>query len=160
MVLEKTLESALDSKKIKPVHPKGNQPWIFIGRTDAEAEAPILWPPDAKSWLIGKDPDAGNDWGQEKKGITENEMVEWHHRLNGHEFEQAPGDGEGQGSLVRCCGVTKSRTWLNNSNPLGFWFSWSDMEWRLSFKALPVILVLTCYCWKTTAQRGSLFWPE
>ena len=97
--LKKTLESPLDCK-IKPVHPKGNQSWIFIGRTDAEAEAPILWPPDAKSWLIGKDPDAGKDWRREGKGTTEDEMVGWHHWLTGHEFEQALGDGEGQGSLV------------------------------------------------------------
>ena len=87
VVLEKTLESPLDCKEITPVHPKGNQPWIFIGRTDAEAETPILWPPDAKNWLIGKDPDAGKDWRQEEKGMTEDEMVGWHHRLNGHEFE-------------------------------------------------------------------------
>ena len=85
--LEKTLEGPLDCKEIQPVHPKGNQSWIFIGRTDAEAETPILWPPDAKSWLIWKDPDAGKDWGQEEKGMTEDEMVGWHHRLRGHEFE-------------------------------------------------------------------------
>ena len=95
MVLEETLESPLDCKEIKPVNPKGNQPWIFIERTDAETEAPILWPPDAKTWLIGKDPDAGKDQGQEEKGATEDEMVEWHHWLNGHELEQAPGVGEG-----------------------------------------------------------------
>ena len=100
VVLEKVLESPLDSKEIKPVHPKGNLSWIFIERTDAEA--PILWPPDVKSQLIGKDPDAGKDWGQEEKGTTEDEMVGWHHWLNGHEFEQAPGVGEGQGGLV-CC---------------------------------------------------------
>ena len=87
VVLEKTLESPLDSKEIQPVHPKGNQSWIFIGRTDVEAEAPVLWLPDAKNWLIGKDPDAGKDWRQEEKGMTEDEMVGWHHRLNGHEFE-------------------------------------------------------------------------
>ena len=87
VVLEKTLESPLDSKELKPVNPKGNQSCIFIGRTDAEAETPILWPPDAKNWLIGKDPDAGKDWGQEEKGRTEDEMAVWHHRLNGHEFE-------------------------------------------------------------------------
>ena len=97
MVLEKTLKNPLGSKEIKLVHPKGNQLWIFIGRTDAEA--PILWPPDAKSQLIGKDPDAGKDWRQEKKEETE---VGWHHQLNGHEFEQAPGNGEGQLSLA-CC---------------------------------------------------------
>ena len=103
VVLEKTLESRLDCKEIQPVHPKGSQSWISIGRTDAEAEAPILWPPDAKSWLIGKDSDAGKDWGQEEKGTTEDERVGWHHQLNGHEFEQTLGDSEVQRSLV-CCG--------------------------------------------------------
>ena len=87
MVLEKTLESPLDCKEIQPVHPKGDQAWAFIGRTDAEAETPILWPPQAKSWLTGKDPDAGRDWGQEEKGTTEDETAGWHHRLDGHEFE-------------------------------------------------------------------------
>ena len=86
MVLEKTLDSPLDSEEIKPVIPKGNQSWIFIARTDAEAETPILWPPEAKNWLIEKDPDAGKDWRQEEKGMTEDEMVGWHHRLNGHEL--------------------------------------------------------------------------
>ena len=86
VVLEKTLESPLDCKEIQPVHPKGNQSWVFSGRTDVEAEAPILWPPDAKSWLIWKDPDAGKDWRQEEKGMTKDEMVGWHHQLNGHEF--------------------------------------------------------------------------
>ena len=99
VVLEKTLESPLDSKEIQPVHPKGNQSWIFIGRTDAEAEAPILWPPEAKNWLIWKDPDAGKDWRQEEKGTTD-EMVGWHHWLDGHESEQAPGVGDGQGRLA------------------------------------------------------------
>ena len=103
VVLEKTLESPLDCKEIQPVHPKGNQSWIFIGRTDAEAEAPMLWPPDAKNWLIGKDPGAGKDWGQEEKGTTEDEMVGWHHLLNGHEFRWTPGVGNGQGGLA-CCG--------------------------------------------------------
>ena len=87
MVLEKTLESPLDCKEIQPVHPKGNQSWVFIGRTDAEAEIPVLWPPHAKCWLAGKDLDAGRDWGQEEKGLTENEMTGWHHRLDGFEFE-------------------------------------------------------------------------
>ena len=100
MVLEKTLESPLDCKEIKPVNPKENQHWIFIGRTDAAGEASVLWSPDAKRWLLGKDPDAGKDWGQEEKGTVENEMVGWHHWLNRHEFEQTLGDGEGQRSLV------------------------------------------------------------
>ena len=102
MVLEKTLESPVDCKEIKPVHPKRNQSWIFIGRTDAEAYVPILWPLDVMNWLIRKDPEAGKDWRQEEKRTTENEIVGWHHRLNGHEFEQSPGAGEGQGSLA-CC---------------------------------------------------------
>ena len=119
MVLEKTLESPLDSK-IKPVNPKGNQSFqIFIGRTDAEAEAPILWSPNVINWLIGKDPDTGRDWRQEEKGTTEDEMVGWHHWLNGHEFEQALGVGEGQGSLVCCSpwGLKESdmTEWLNRT---------------------------------------------
>ena len=100
VVFEKTLKSPLDSKEIKLVNPKGNQPWLFIVKIDAEA--PILWPPDSTSWLIGKDPDAGKDWGQKEKVAAEDEMVGWHHWLSGHEFESAPGDGEGQGRLV-CC---------------------------------------------------------
>ena len=120
VVLEKTLESPFDSKEIKPVNPKGNQPWIFIGKIDAEA--PILWSPDAKSRLFGKDPDAGKYWGQEKRA-TEDEKVGWHHRLNGHEFEQTPGDGEGQESspwgLVYCSPWGRKELdtteWLNNN---------------------------------------------
>ena len=100
--LEKTLESPLDCKEIKQVNPKGNQPWIVIGRTEAEAEASIFWPPDAKSQLIRKDPDVGKDWRQEEKGMTKDETVGLHYQLNGHEFEQALGDGEGQGSLAHC----------------------------------------------------------
>ena len=100
VVLERILESPLDSKEIRLVHPKGNQPWMFTERTGAEA--PILWPPDVKSQLTGKDPDAGNHWGQEEKGVTEDEMVGWHHQLNEHEFEQTLGYSEGQGNLA-CC---------------------------------------------------------
>ena len=100
MVLEKTLGSPLDCKKIQPVHPKGDQSWVFIGRTEAEAETPILWPLHGKRWLIGKDPDAGRDWGQEEKGTTEDEMAGWHHWLNGHEFVWTPGVGDGQGGLA------------------------------------------------------------
>ena len=102
VVLEKTLESPLDWKGIQPVHSKEGHSWVFIGRTDAEAETPILWPPDAKSWPIGKDPDAGKDWGQEEKGMTEDEMVEWHQWLIGHEFGWTPGVGDGQEGLA-CC---------------------------------------------------------
>ena len=102
VVLEKTLENLLDCVEIKPVHSEGNQSWIFIGRTDVEAETPILWPPEAKNWLIGKDPDDGKDWRQEEKGMTEDKMVGWHHWFYEHEFEQASGIGDGQGSLA-CC---------------------------------------------------------
>ena len=104
VVLEKTLESPLDCKEIQPGHPKGDQSWVFIGRTDFEAETPILWPPDANSWLIGKDPDAGKDWGQGEKGTTEDEIVGWHHWLDGHGFEWTPGDGDGQEGLA-CCSL-------------------------------------------------------
>jgi len=118
VVLEKTLESPLDFKEIQPVHPKGNQSWKFTGRTDAEAL--ILWPPDVKSWLIRKAPDARKDWRQEEKGKTEDEMVGWHHWLDGHEFEQTPGDGEGQESLVFGspwgCKELDTTKWLNNNN--------------------------------------------
>ena len=102
VVLEKTLESPLNYKKIQPVHPKGDQPWVFFGRNDDNAETPILWPPHVKSWLIGKDPDAGRDWGQEEKETTEDEMAGWRQRLDGHKFEWTPGVGDGQGGLV-CC---------------------------------------------------------
>ena len=118
LVLEKTPESPLDSKVIQPVHPKGNQSWIFIGRTDAEAETLILWLPDAKRLLIGKDPDAGKDWGLEEKGVTEHEMVGWHHWLYGHEFKQTLGDSEGRGSLACCspwgCKESDTTERLNN----------------------------------------------
>ena len=120
---DKTLESSLDSKESQPVNPKGNQSWIFIGRTDAEAETPILWLSDAKSWLIGKDSDAEKDWGQEEQGVTEDEMVGWHHWLYEHEFEQTTGDSEGQGSLMYCrawgCKESHTTERLNNVNLSG-----------------------------------------
>ena len=118
VVLEKTLESPLDCKEIQPGYPK-DQSWIFIGRTDVEAETPILWPPDVKSWLIGIDPDAGKDWGQEEKGMTEDEMVGWDHRFNGHELEQALRVGDGQESLACCSpwGCKESRhDWATEKN--------------------------------------------
>ena len=120
VMLEKTLESLLDSKEIQQVHPKGNQSWIFNGRTDVEAETPIFWPPDVKNWLIGKDPNAGKDWRQEEQETTEDEMVGWHHWLHGHEFEQAPGVGDGQGSLV-CCSP-----WCCKELDMTEWLNWSD----------------------------------
>ena len=113
-------ESPLDCKEIQPVHPKGNQSWIFIGRTDAIAEAPILCPPDVKNWLTGKDADAGKDWRQEEKGTTEDEMVGWHHRLSGHEFGQAPGVGDGQGSLL-CCSL-----WGGGESDMTERLNWTD----------------------------------
>ena len=124
VVLEKTLESPLDSKEIQPVHPKGNQSWIFIGRIDVEAEAPLLWPPAVKSWLTGKDPDAGKDWSQEKVA-AEDEMVRYHHQLNRHEFEQAVGDSKGQVATFHW--VSKSRAWLSNwiaNNTANDWTLW------------------------------------
>ena len=135
MVLEKTLESPLDSKEIKPVNSKGNQPWIFAERTDAEAEAPKLWPPDAKSQLIGKNPHAGKDWGQEEKGMTEHGMVDWHHWLNGHEFGWAPGVGVGQGGLA-CCS-SWGRTELDTTE----WLDWTELNWseRSNLKRLQTI---------------------
>ena len=122
VVLKKTLENPLDFKEIKQVHPKGNQSWIFIRRTDAETETPILWPPDAKNWLIEKDPDAGKDWRQEEKGTTEDEMVGWHHRLNGHGFGWTPGVGDGQGGLT-CCG-----SWGRKELEMTEWLNWTELE--------------------------------
>ena len=121
VVLQMTLESLLDCKEIKPVSPKGNQTGIFIERTDAEAKSPVLLPPDEKSQLIGKDPDAGKAWGQEEKGVTEDEMVGWHHWLSGHEFEQTPGRSEGQGSIH---GFTKSQTQLSNQTTTTHVIDW------------------------------------
>ena len=138
-VLEKSLESPLGCREIKPVNPKGNQSWIFIGRTDAEAETPKLWAPDTKSRLIGKDPDAEKDWRQEGKGTTEDEMVGWHHCLNGHEFEQAPGVSDGHGSLV-CCSpsdckevdTTEQLKWLTER--IFWYFILNSEDFRLDLK--------------------------
>ena len=126
VVLEKTLESPLDCKEIQPVHPKGNQSWVFIGRTDAEAEIPILGPPHVKSWLIWKDPDAGRDWAQEEKG-AEDEMAGWHHQLNGHGFGWTPGVGDGQGGLA-CCG-----SWGRKESDMTERLIWTELtEFKLS----------------------------
>ena len=122
VVLEKSLESPLDCKEIQLVHPKGNQSWMFIGRTDVEAETPILWPADAKSWLTWEDPDAGKNWRQEEKGMTEDEMVEWHHWLNGHEFGWTPGVGDGQRSLV-CCSL-----WGHKESGMTEWLNWTELK--------------------------------
>ena len=120
VVLEKTLESPLDCKEIQPVHSKGNQPWVFIGRNDAKAETPVLCPPHAKSWLIGKDSDAGRDWGKEEKGTMEDEMAGWHHLLDGHEFEWTLGVGDGQGGLA-CC-----NSWGRKESDTTERLNWTD----------------------------------
>ena len=122
VVLEKTLESPLDCKEIQPVHPEGDQSWVFIGRTDAETETPVLGPPHAKSWLIGKNPDAGRDWGQEEKGMTEDEMAGWHHRLDGREFEETLGVGDWQGGL-ECCG-----SWGRKESDTTKWLNWTELN--------------------------------
>ena len=145
VMLEKTLRSPLDCKEIKPVNPKGNESWIFTGRTDVEAEAPILWLPDAKNWLIGNDPDAGKDWRQEEKGMTEDEMVGWHHWLDGLEFEQALGVGDGQGSLecgspwVAGLNMTERLNWSPTVN-----FAWITVSGFTSGRAQTKIILKLC----------------
>ena len=122
VVLEKTLESPLDCKEIQPVHHKGDQSWMFIGKTDVEAEIPVLWPPHAKTWLIGKDPDAGRDWGPEEKRMAEDEMAGWHHQLNGHVFDWAPGVGDGQGGLA-CWG-----SWGRKESDMTERLNWTELR--------------------------------
>ena len=154
MVLEKTLESPLDCKKIQPIHPKGNQPWIFIGRTDPEAEALILWPSGLKSWFTGKKPDAGKDWQQEEKGMTEDEMVGWHPQFNWHDSDHTLGVGDGQGSLACCslrgCKEEYTTEQLNNKNK-------------------KITLALKCWCLKARCSKivnmrvcatGALKWSH
>ena len=145
VVLEKTLESPLDCKEIQPVHPKGNQSWILIGRTDVEAETPILWPPHVKSWLIGKDSDSGRDWGQEEKGMTEDEMAGWHHRLDGRESEWSPGVGDRQGGLACCDSWGRKELdpteWLNWTEL--YWWDW--MPWSQFFKCW--VSIYLCCIW-------------
>ena len=155
VVLEKTLESPLGSKEIKPVNPKGNQPWIFIGRSDAEAEAPILWPSDVKTWLIGKDLDAEKDWRQEEKGATGDETVGWHHQLNGHEFAQTLGDDEGQGILV-CCGPWghKESDMMGRLNKTRYLFL---LRYSLSVSSVPLSSTWRSSLSALSYQRGSPF---
>ena len=138
-MLEKTLERPLDCKEIKPVYPKGDQSWVFIGGTDAEAETPILWPPDAKSWIISKDPDAGKDWGQEEKGTTEDELAKWHHGLDGHESEWTLGvdDGTGRPGLLQFVGLQ----WVGHD-----WateLKWTEMNWTELIRHLASSLAFT-----------------
>ena len=142
VVLEKTLESPLYSNEIKPVNAKGNQSWIFIGRTDVKAEGPILWPPDMQNWLIGKDPEDGKDWRQEEKRTTEEEMVGWHHQLNGHEFEQALGVGDGQGSLECCSPQSRKESDMTGLNG-GTSYQWNHTY--LPFCVWLVFFLAQCY---------------
>ena len=128
VVLEKTLESSLDCNEIQPVHPKRDQSWVFIGRSYAEAETPVLWPPHAKSWLIGKDPHTRRDWEQEEKGTTEDEMVGWHHWLNGHESEWTPGVGDGQGGGNGQGGLACSDSWGRKESDTTEWLNWTELK--------------------------------
>ena len=125
VVLEKTLESPLDCKEIQPVHSKGDQSWVFFGRNDAKAETPVLWPPHAKSWLIGKDSDAGRDWEQEEKGTTDDEMARWHHRLDGHESEWTLGVGDGQRGLA-CCD-----SWGHEESDTTEQLNWTEQKQKI-----------------------------
>ena len=166
VVLEKTLESPLDCKEVQPVHRKGNHSWTFIERTDVEAENLILWPPDVKRWLIGKDPDAGKDWGQEEKGTTKDEMVGWHHWLDGHGFGWTPGVGDGQGRLA-CCGSWGCKEldmieWLNwtELNLEHFWLCHLDRErtsvYVQSESLFPVLTVVPKLCAIRMVTSSSL----
>ena len=157
-VVLKTLERPLDCKEIQPVNPKGNQSWIFTGRTDTEAETPMHWPPGGKTWLIGKDPDAGKDWKQEEKGTREDEMVGWHHRLNKREFEQALGVGDGQGSLA-CCSP-----WGHKESDMTEQLNWTDYCTSIAqvFLDSSVGQESTCnagYPWRRERLSTPVFWP-
>ena len=147
VVLEKTLESPLNYKEIQPVLPKGDQSWVFIGRTEVEAKIPVLWPPDAKGWLIWEDPDAGKDWGHEEKRMTEDEMVGWHHQLNGHGFWWTLGDGDGQGGL-ECCG-----SWGRKESDMTEQLNWLPLKCRgcfpfffFSLSSLQIFHLCVCVC--------------
>ena len=144
VVLEKTLESPLDCKEIQPVHSEGDQPWDFFGGNDAEPETPILWPPHEKSWLIGKDPDAGRDWGQEEKATTEYEMAGWHHRLDGHEFEWTPGVGDGQEGLA-CCD-----SWGHKESDMTEQLNWTEL-------VTPLIFVFITYNYLAKKKGPNLY---
>ena len=137
-VLKKTLKSPLDCKEIQPVHSEGDQPWDFFGRNDAEAETPVLWPPHGKSWLIGKHSEAGRDWGQEEKGMTEDEMAGWHHWLDGLESEWTPGVGDGQGGLA-CC-----KSWGCKESDTPEWLNWTELNWSPNHMNLQVVNCQRC----------------
>ena len=151
-MLEKILESPLDCKENQPVNHKGNQSWIFIGRSDVDTETPILWPPDAKNWLIGKDPDAGKDWRQEK-GTIEDEMARWHHWLDGHKFEQALGVGDGQGSLA-CCSPWGRKE--SDMTEIVNWTEVGNIPWK-NFKWFENILSTTVACQNITLCKYCIF---
>ena len=151
VALEKTLESPLDCKEIQPVNPKENQFWIFIGKTDAEAEAPIVWPPDAKNWLIEKDPDAGKNWRLEQKGMTEDDMVGCHYQLDGHEFKQAPGVVDGQGSLA-CCSP-----WDHKESDMTEWLNWYLQYWVLGQRVVSGLWIWKDK-WRPDGQGPRIGW--
>ena len=162
VVLEKTLESPLDCKEIQPVHSKRDQPWVFFERNDAKAETPVLWPPHAKSWLIGKDSDAGRDWGQEKKGTTEDEMAGWHHLLNGHEFGWTLGVGDGQGGLA-CCN-SWGRKELDTTERLN-WTEDFYIQGEKKIMIYKMTILFFCYqngnkIWKWKILQIKLSWKQ
>ena len=140
VVLEKTLESPLDCKEIQPVHPKGDQSWVFFGRIDAKTETPILWPPHAKSWLIGKDSDAERDWGQKKKETAEDEMAGWHHQLDGHEFEWTLGVGDGQGGLAIC------DSWGRKDSDMTEQLNWTELNWTEPYSSCLIMWIWLYPC--------------
>ena len=154
VVLQKTVESPLDCKEIQPVYPKGDQSQVFIGRTDAKAETPILWPSHAKSWLIGKDPDAERDWGQEEKGMTEDEMAGWHHLLDGHEFEWTPGVGDGQGGLA-CCD-----SWGRKELDMTERLNWTDVSYSAyniktnNYQGKAMVFPVVIWMWELDHKKG------
>ena len=139
VVLEKTLESPLDCKEIQPFHPKGDQSWVFIGRTDVETETPIFWPPDVKNWLIWKDPYAGKDWRQEEKGMTEDEIVRWYHQLNGHEFGWTLEVGDGQGGPAWC------GSWGRKELDMTEWLNWTELNYRALSLCENFLLIFVTY---------------
>ena len=159
VVLEKSVQSLLDYQEIKAVNPKGNQSWILIGSTDAEAETPILWPPDAKNWLLGRDPDAGKDWRQEETGMTEDEMVGWHHRFDGHEFVQALRSGDGQGSLAFfspwCCKESEMTEQLNWTELSSTIFRILNTSVRIPSPLLALLVVILPKAHLTSHSRMS-----
>ena len=152
VVLGETLEGPLDCKEIQPIHPKGDQSWLFIGRTDVEAETPIIWPPDVKTWLTRKDPDAGRVWGQEEKGMTEDEMVRWHHQLSGHGSGWTPGVGNGQGGLA-CCG-SQGHKELDTTKRLN-WTEWVLRNWCFWTVVLETFLGIIHWYYSSGHRTGK-----